>query len=46
MKDFVKFGALYFNKAIDILEAIQRRSTSMIRELENMASEIERIALV
>lgn len=44
MKDFVKFGALFFNK--DILQKIQRRSTVMIRDLENAASEIERIALV
>lgn len=46
MKDFVKFGAFYFNKDIDILEIIQRRSTSMIRDLQNAASETERIALV
>lgn len=45
LKDFVRFWALYFNEDIVILETMQRRSTSMIRDLENAASEIERIAL-
>lgn len=45
-KVFVTFGAFYFTKDTDILETIQRRSTSMIRDLENAASEIERITLV
>lgn len=39
-------GAFHFTEDIDILETIQRRSTSMIRDLENAASEIERITLV
>lgn len=46
LKDFIKFWALYFNKDIDMLETIQGRSTSMIRDLENTASEVERTAFV
>jgi len=46
LKGFIKFWALYFNKDVDILETIQRRSTSMVRDLEHTVSEVERIAFV
>lgn len=46
MSGFIKVWALDFNKGIDTMEMLQRRSTSMIRDLENTASEAERIAVV